>query len=248
MREEGREVRGHRTINALFDAASLWNRRASSRCPLRGRCSKQERPIVLRIPFRVASFYIYIYIPAESPPLHLVAQVRKLINRNPCTMALRGEGRGVLCPRRIFDTQITFPPSREPKRPAHDNRLRYPPPRLKKNSRRWSATVAEKGNETVASWKRISRERRNYSCRGFFAEFSFLFIARILYNFEKCIRDEDSVYLNLVLLIYGTDPWRDSFLTRIGVIDTRRKLNAVIREDVGYRIWKATRFIYIYIY
>lgn len=69
-----------------------------------------------------------------------------------------------------------------------------------------------------------------------------------MYNFEKCIRDEDSVYLNLVLLIYGTDPWRDSFLTRIGVIDTRRKLNAVIREDVGYRIWKATRFIYIYIY
>ena len=36
------------------------------------------------------------------------------------------------------------------------------------------------------------------------------------------------------------------FMTRIGVTDTRRKLNAVVREDVGYGIWRATRFIYIY--
>lgn len=58
--------------------------------------------------------------------------------------------------------------------------------------------------------------------------------------------EEDSVYLNLVLLIYLWNGFVVRFMTRIGVTDTRRKLNAVVREDVGYGIWRATRFIYIY--
>lgn len=57
--------------------------------------------------------------------------------------------------------------------------------------------------------------------------------------------EEDSVYLNLVLLIYLWNGFVVRFMTRIGVTDTRRKLNAVVREDVGYGIWRATRFIYI---
>lgn len=57
--------------------------------------------------------------------------------------------------------------------------------------------------------------------------------------------EEDSVYLNLVLLTYLWNGFVVRFMTRIGVTDTRRKLNAVVREDVGYGIWRATRFIYI---
>lgn len=150
----------------MFDAASRT-------CPVRGRCSKQGRPIRSSPPdssFRVARFYIYLHN-------HLVvAQVRKPINRNPPpppppsppAQWLRQEGEEkCFAPWRIFDTQITFSPSTKP---AHDNRLRYQPPRLKDSRHegfRHPKGGEEGGKERDVSWKKgISRELCNLPVRG----------------------------------------------------------------------------------
>lgn len=148
----------------MFDAASRT-------CPVRGRCSKQGRPIRSSPPdsfFRVARFYIYLHN-------HLVvAQVRKPINRNPPSSSplppaqwLRQEGEEeCFAPWRIFDTQITFSPSTKP---AHDNRLRYQPPRLKDSRHEGfrHPKVGWGGKERDVSWKKgISRELCNLPLRG----------------------------------------------------------------------------------